>query len=60
MKTIWAILTGLGAMMILSVVMIFVTMPHAVQPKNKQSSHAAIHSPCTCTGQCQRMRKAGL
>jgi hypothetical protein len=60
MKTIRAIVAGLGAMMILSVVMIFVTMPRAIQPNNKQTSHAAIHPPCKCTDQCLRMRKAGL
>jgi hypothetical protein len=49
MKTTWAIVSGLGAMLILSIVMVFVTMTHRPAP------HKTISPPCSC--RC--MRKAG-
>ena len=51
MKAIWAIIAGLGAMLILSFAMVFVTMAHPPAP------HKTIPRPCACKGQC--MRKAG-
>jgi antirestriction protein ArdC len=49
MKTIWAIVAGLGAMLVLSFVMVFVTMPR------RAIAHKTISPPCVCN--C--MRKAG-
>jgi len=53
MKTIWAIIAGLGVMLILSIVMVFVTMP---QPRRQQISHVAMPVPCNCRGQCIRRK----
>jgi hypothetical protein len=50
MKAIWAIIWGLGAMLILSIAMVFVTMPRRSIP------HKTIPPPCRCS--C--MRKAGV
>jgi hypothetical protein len=47
MKTVWAIVAGLGCLMVLSFVMVFVTMAHPPAP------HKTIPPPCRC------MRKAG-
>ena len=50
MRAIWAIIWGLGAMLILSIAMVFITMPR------RTVAHKTIPPPCTC--RC--MRKGGL
>jgi hypothetical protein len=54
MKTIWAIVAGLGAMMILSVAMVFVTMLHAPKPSATALSDKKTPALCNCKGQCNR------
>ena len=54
MKSIWAIVIGLGAMLIVSFVMVFVTMTHPPLPTKTKASHAAGRVPCNCNGQCMR------
>jgi len=51
MKAVWAIIVGFGAMMILCVGMIFVTMP-----RKQQISHVVMPVPCNCRGQCVRRK----
>ena len=51
MKAIWSIVAGLGLMLIISFVMVFVTMAHTPRP----APHKTIPPPCIC--KC--MRKAG-
>jgi hypothetical protein len=43
-KTVWAIVAGLGAMLILSFVMVFVTMAHPPRPV----AHKSVPPQCTC------------
>lgn len=45
MKAIWAIVAGLGAMGVLSFVMVFVTLTHPPKPRT-------IARRCNCAGQC--------
>jgi len=54
MKTIWVIVAGLGAMGVLSFVMVFVTMAHPPVSTKRGASHPAAKVPCNCKGQCMR------
>jgi hypothetical protein len=56
MKTIWAIVAGLGAMMIISFVMVLVTLAHTVQPQRQQISQTARPVQCNCKGLCIRTK----
>jgi hypothetical protein len=54
MKTIWAIVAGLGTMMILSSVVIFVTIAHLPKMGPRALSHKKTPDICNCNGRCMR------
>jgi hypothetical protein len=53
-KAIWAIVAGLGFMLVLSFVMVFVTMAHPPATTKRAASRAAASVSCNCKGQCMR------
>jgi hypothetical protein len=52
MKTIWTIVGGLVAMMILSLVMIFVMLAHLPASRQSKPAMPAARMPCHCTDRC--------
>ena len=54
MKSIWAIVIGLRAMLILSFVMVFITLAHPPLPTKTRASHTSARVPCNCNGRCMR------
>jgi hypothetical protein len=56
MKTVWTIVAGLGAMIILSFIVIVVTIAHPPKIGARALSHKKTPDICNCNGRCMRQR----